>query len=81
MAPFEAPRSIPEKRKSDADEGPPRKRQSLGIGTLGVQTYWSVQWSVGKRPVLTRSDLVLRVNHPLGVIHKQKNIRRGRVME
>jgi hypothetical protein len=47
MAPFEAPRSIPAKRKSDADEGPPRKRQALDIGTLGVQTYWSVQWSVG----------------------------------
>lgn len=51
MAPFDAPQSIPAKRKSDADEGPPRKRQTLGIGTLGVETYWSVQWFVEKRPV------------------------------
>ena len=63
MVPFEAPRSIPVKRKSDADEGPPRKRQSLGGGNLGVQTYWNVQWSVGWQPTSTRSDVALRVNH------------------
>ena len=62
MIPFEAPPSIPAKRKSDANEGPPRKRQTLGVASLGVQTYWSVQWSVGWRPTSTRSDVVLRVN-------------------
>ena len=62
MVPFEAPRSIPVKRKSDTDEGPPRKRQALGVSGLGVQTYWSVQWSVGWRPTSTRSHAVLRVN-------------------
>jgi len=61
--PFEALPSIPAKRKSDANEGPPRKRQTLGAGSLGVQTYWSVQWSVGWQPTSTRSDMVLRVNH------------------